>query len=452
MILSILRGLFLVLAASIAALYVLPYQEQGGLSFASVVVMMIGGVAIAAAIVALDISTQRKRLSAISGVFLGLVAGLLTAYALSFVVDLIGVLTAPSLPFNPPDTAAGFASLSDAERDILRDREAYLNLLRGVKVLIGLVTCYGAISLVLQTKDDFRFVLPYVEFSKQVRGLRPTLLDTSIIIDGRILDLVKTRIMQGPLVVPQFVLDELQRVADSADKVKRARGRRGLEVLQELREHPLAEVIIHDDSGAVGSGEDGVGEVDRRLIELAHELRGRLMTNDYNLEQVAGLRGIEVINLHTLAAALKAAMLPGERLEVDLIKPGETPTQGVGYLPDGTMIVVEDARPMIGQRVAAEVTRTLQTTAGQMIFAKYQAPRAEETLTETTTLQSSTTSAPFTPTPPEDSSGGNAPDPDPAPPSPTAPTPTSSDPPVPDRHTARHRRSSASARNPRRGR
>ena len=275
--------------------------------------------------------------------FLGLVAGLLAAYALSFVVDLIGVLTAP---------------------DKGPEREAFLDLLRGVKVIIGLITCYMGISLVLQTKDDFRFVIPYVEFAKETRGNRPILLDTSVIVDGRILDIIQTQVVQGILIVPRFVLNELQTIADSADKLKRARGRRGLEMLQKLQENHIVEVVM-DDREAEGA------VVDQKLIALAQQVRGRVMTNDYNLNKVATLRGVDVINLNDLAKALRPVVLPGEHLLVKLVKSGEGPTQGIGYLDDGTMVVVEYGRPHMGQDVDLIVTSTLQTSAGRMIFGKF---------------------------------------------------------------------------------
>ena len=197
MVLFVLRGVFIVLAASVAVLYVLQFQQQfqdyaeatgRGVGFAGYAAMLGGAVALAGAVIALDVVVRRKRLSAISGIFLGLIAGLLAAYALSFVVDLVG-LYAPI----PPD-----------------NQEAFYSLLEGVKVLIGLITCYVSISLVLQTKGDFRFVIPYVEFAREVRGNRPTLIDTSVLVDGRITDIVDTKALQGRLVVPRFVLEELQ--------------------------------------------------------------------------------------------------------------------------------------------------------------------------------------------------------------------------------------------------
>lgn len=350
MVLHILRGCFILLATSVIALYVLPFQEEQQVEFHYVALLLGGTVAIAAAIVALDMFTREKKLSAVSGVFLGLIAGLIAAYALSFVVDLIGVLTAP--PRDP-------------------ERLAYLNLLQGIKVVIGLITCYIGISLVLQTKDDFRFVIPYVEFAKQIRGNRPIILDTSIIIDGRILDIIETKVLQGTLIVPRFVLNELQTVADSADKMKRARGRRGLDILQKLQSSHVAEVLM-DDTDVEGAN------VDQKLISLAQHMRGRVMTNDFNLNKIASLRGVEVINLNDLAKAMRPVVLPGEHLSVKLMKPGENPSQGVGYLDDGTMVVVEDGKSHIGQQVDLVVTSTLQTSAGRMIFGRFDRTEADD--------------------------------------------------------------------------
>ena len=342
MILSILRGIFILLTASVTVLYVLAYQENQKVGFFEATMMILLTLGIASVIVFADIFKRKKRLSSVSGVFLGLVAGLLAAYALSFVVDLIARLMAPT----------------DESQ-----RVAFLNLLQGVKVFIGLVTCYLAISLVLQTKDDFRFVIPYVEFAKQIRGYKVTLLDTSVIIDGRILDIAETRVLQGPLIVPKFVLHELQAVADSQDKLKRARGRRGLDVLSKLQESTSLEVSIED------TPVEGVG-VDQMLVTLAQQMQARVMTNDYNLNKIANLRGVEVVNLNDLAKAMRPTVLPGEALRVKIIRPGESANQGVGYLEDGTMVVVEHARQHVGEEIAVQVTSTLQTSAGRMIFGR----------------------------------------------------------------------------------
>lgn len=344
MVLSILRGLFIVLVAAVAALYLLSNQWHANVDFGRFVLTLLGAMAAAAGVVALDVAMRRKRLSALSGVFLGLIAGLVAAYALSFVVDLIYLYTEP-------------ASAPAAE--------AYRNILQGVKVFIGLITCYLGISLVIQTKDDFRFVIPYVEFAKEVRGNRPTILDTSVIVDGRVLDIIETNIMQGTVVVPKFVLEELQTIADSSDKLRRMRGRRGLEILQKLQNNQVVDVHIEE------AAEEG-HNVDQQIIALAQRMQGRVMTNDYNLNKVATLRGVDVINLNDLAKALRPVVLPGEHMTVRLVKPGESDSQGVGYLEDGTMVVVEEGRSHLSEEVQLVVTSTLQTSAGRMIFGRFE--------------------------------------------------------------------------------
>lgn len=351
MILFILRGAFLVMVAAVISLFVgQEFQEKAGFGFGPIAAIIGLTIALAVAVIALDVSSKNKRLSSISGVFLGLLAGLVVAYALSFVVDLIGVYITPDRVYGSEDNGDQIAALH--------------NLLRGIKVIIGLVTCYIAISLVLQTKDDFRFVIPYVEFAKEIRGNRPTLLDTSVIVDGRILDIIETKIMQGMLIVPKFVLDELQLIADSADKIKRSRGRRGLDILQKLQASTLIDVHIEEGDA------EGLN-VDQKLISLGQAMRARVMTNDFNLNKIATLRGVDVINLNDLAKALRPVVLPGEHMHVKLVKPGESGTQGVGYLDDGTMVVVEGGRTHLGHHCDLVVTSTLQTSAGRMIFGRF---------------------------------------------------------------------------------
>lgn len=343
MVLYILRGGFILLATAVALLYVLPLQSDDELNYTEVLVAVGITLAISLAIILIDVMFRRKKLAVISGVFLGLVAGLVVGYALGLLVDLVGVLVP-----KPADMTT----------------EGYEVLLRGVKVIIGLITSYWGITLVLQTRGDFRFVLPYVEFARQVRGNRPVLLDSSVIIDGRIVDVIETGILQGTLVVPKFVLEELQLVADSTDKLRRARGRRGLDVLQKLQENPKIDILIHE-ADAEG------GTVDQKLVSLAQEMQARVMTNDFNLNKICTLRGVDVINLNDVAKSLRPVALPGESMTVKIVKPGESLSQGVGYLDDGTMVVVENARRMLGQEIDVTVTSTLQTSAGRMIFGRY---------------------------------------------------------------------------------
>jgi uncharacterized protein YacL len=197
---------------------------------------------------------------------------------------------------------------------------------------------------------------------------RYRILDTSVIIDGRIADVCETGFMDGTLVIPQFVLKELQLVADSSDSLKRNRGRRGLDILQKIQKMAGVEVTISDVDFP------DVREVDLKLIELARTLQGKIVTNDFNLNKVAQLRGVEVLNVNELANSLKPVVLPGELMKVFILKEGKEYNQGVAYLDDGTMVVVDNARKMIGKTIDIVVTSVLQTTAGKMIFGRYIEP------------------------------------------------------------------------------
>src|SRR5881392_1808874 len=194
---------------------------------------------------------------------------------------------------------------------------------------------------------------------------RYKILDTSVIIDGRIADVCETGFVDGTLVIPQFVLKELQLVADSADSLKRNRGRRGLDILQRIQKMAGVEVSISD------MDFPDVREVDLKLIELARALQGKIVTNDFNLNKVAQLRGVDVLNVNELANSLKPVVLPGEIMKVFILKEGKEYNQGVAYLDDGTMVVVDNARKALGKTIEVTVTSVLQTTAGKMIFGRY---------------------------------------------------------------------------------
>lgn len=350
MVLVILRALFILLMAAVGYFFMTqPADFWGNATWLALPAALVLGVLL----VCIDILSPRKKLAIFSGTLFGLVVGVAIAYALSFVVRLLVEQWQPPASLrNDPRAIALFISNRDGMRE-------YINM------LVGVISCYLSISFILQTKDDFRFVIPYVEFSKQTRGARPMLLDTSVLIDGRINDIAATGILESQLIVPRFVLLELQAVADSADKLKRNRGRRGLDMLAKLQGTAHAEVILYD-----SSARDEAVEVDQRLVSLAKELNGRILTNDFNLNKVAQLRGVDVVNINDLAGALKPVVLPGEKMTVRLIKPGETPGQGVGYLEDGTMVVVEQGRNHLNQDVEFLVTSALQTTAGRMIFGR----------------------------------------------------------------------------------
>jgi uncharacterized protein YacL len=285
--------------------------------------------------VTLDLTIRNKQITTISAVYFGLLLGLVLGALFSMALE----------PF-----------LSDNK-----------DLAIPLRLLITAVCCYLSMSTLLQTKDEFRFIIPYVEFSKQIKGGRPLVLDTSVIIDGRIADICDTRIIDTKMIVPRFVLQELQHIADSADKLKRNRGRRGLDILKRMQSNPKVELQVHE--GNLTELRD-VQKVDERLVVFAKVLGARVVTNDYNLNKIAQLQGVDVINLNEIANALKSVALPGEILPVRLVKPGDQVGQGVGYLDDGTMVVVEQGRNAIGQEVAITVTSVLQTNAGRMIFGR----------------------------------------------------------------------------------
>jgi uncharacterized protein YacL len=344
MALLVLRALFVLLMAAVGWFFVKDPNQTADEAWIRLAFAMV----VAVVFVCVDILSPRKKLAVFSGSFLGLLVGISIAFALSFVTNLLA------------DQAIAILHLDMnlEQRDVL---VKYINL------LIGVISCYLSISFILQTKDDFRFVIPYVEFSKQTKGARPILLDTSVLIDGRITDVVETGILESQLIVPQFVIDELQLIADSGDKLKRNRGRRGLDVVQKLRAAPLADVVLYD---AAARDSQEFDEVDQKLVHLAHDMNARILTNDFNLNKVAQLRGVKVVNINDLAGALKPVVLPGEKMNVRLIKAGDEPGQGVGYLEDGTMVVVEGGRQSLNQDVEFTVTSALQTKAGKMIFGR----------------------------------------------------------------------------------
>jgi uncharacterized protein YacL len=317
MILLILRVLFIAVSAGVATIFVgaskqgpswLPY-----LIFSCVIVLALG-------VITVDIFTPKKRIEVISAVYFGLLIGFLMTYLVS--IALTPLLEASAL--------AG-----------------------PVQMLVGVVLCYGCISLLLQTKDDFRFIIPYVEFARELKGFRPLVLDTSSIIDGQ-------------LIMPRFVIAELQAIADSSDRLRRARGRRGLDIMNRLRSNEKVDVQIFDRELPEFAGQP----VDMKLVLLAKHLEGKVITGDFNLNKVAKIHNVPVVNLNEIAHTLRPQYLPGEVFQLRVVKNGELPEQGVGYLDDGTMVVVEGGRDRVGTSVSVVVTTTHQTQAGRMIFTK----------------------------------------------------------------------------------
>ena len=230
--------------------------------------------------------------------------------------------------------------------------------------LFGLLVGYLGWSVALAKGDELAGLSTklFPKAASQKRLYK--ILDTSVIIDGRVADVCESGFLEGTLVVPQFVLRELQQIADSPDGLKRNRGKRGFDVIQRLQRIPKVTVLIHDGDFPQ------VREVDRKLIELAKAMDAKVVTNDYNLNKVAELSGVAVLNVNELASAVKPAVLPGEMMHLYVLKEGKEAGQGVAYLDDGTMVVVDHGRKLIGQSVDATVTSVLQTTAGRMIFAR----------------------------------------------------------------------------------
>jgi uncharacterized protein YacL len=326
--LMLLRGCFLAVIIG-AADYAL--ASLGWIAFGITVLLGV-------LILTTDVLVRNKQITTISAVYFGLLLGLLLG-------TLFSAAVAPVLPDR-------FKTGANEE---------------AVKLLITAVCCYVAVSTLLQTKDEFRFIIPYVEFSKQIKGAKPLVLDTSVIIDGRIADICDTRFIDTRMIVPRFVLQELQHIADSSDKLKRNRGRRGLDMLKRMQTNPKVDLQINE---ANLPELREIHKVDERLVILAQSLGARVVTNDFNLNKIAQLQGVEVINLNELANAMKSVALPGETLQVRLVKQGDQVGQGVGYLEDGTMVVVEQGRSHLGHEVLIAVTSVLQTPAGRMIFGK----------------------------------------------------------------------------------
>jgi uncharacterized protein YacL len=238
----------------------------------------------------------------------------------------------------------------------------------------------GMMLAMRSNRDEFSLIIPYVKFTRETTQHEPLVVDTNVIIDGRIADLCATGFLSRALIVPRFVLGELQTLADSRDPIKRERGRRGLEILNQLQRSRDVELTIHE-----STSEEAEGAVDTRLVRAAKVLQARLLTNDNALCQVARLQQVPALNLNDLSRALRPVVIVGDEIELSLVKEGREQHQAIGYLPDGTMIVVNHARPHLGTTKPVVVASALQTTAGRLIFAELKgnghahAPVARET-------------------------------------------------------------------------
>ncbi len=341
--LRITRMLFVVAFATITILSFLGvgFGADGQVGGPTETLMLIIGLGLGILVALVDYFTPKKKISALLTVFLGLLAGMLATLAISYIVDLL-------------------VNLYDIKNP---------QLVLVTKALVGIALTYLAIVTVLQTQDDFRLAIPYVEFVKQYRGTRPLLLDTSALIDGRLVDVAATGFLQAPLVVPRFVIDELQALADSQDGLKRAKGRRGLDMITKLQRSPRVDMTI-DERPVPGKA------ADQMLVELARALPGVVVTLDSGLAKVGAIQGVPVLNIHELSNALKSSLVPGEPVTVRLVRQGEQVQQAVGYLADGTMVVAEDGASRVGQTVELIVVSSLQTSAGRLIFARLANPEA----------------------------------------------------------------------------
>jgi uncharacterized protein YacL len=338
----VFRTLFLIVVLAVLLTHLSSKEISGEVGRANFYAILWSGLGLAVSAFIVDVFTPKKSLAALAGVFFGLLVGIFISWALAPVLDMINEIYR--------------LGLSEAA-------------VQAVKWIMGVCICYLTISIVIRTKDDVRFVVPYVEFAKQTKGSRPLVLDTSVIIDGRIADLYQSKLFDAPLIVPRFVLNELQLISDSADKLKRNRGRRGLDILNRMQKDTSIDVEIDD---SVIPEVEEVKGVDQKLMIFAKHCNGRLATTDYNLTKVARVREVDVMNINDLANSLKTIALPGEVMEVRILKPGEEADQGIGYLDDGTMVVVEGARNKMGRDIVLSVTSSLQTSAGKMIFGRFE--------------------------------------------------------------------------------
>lgn len=335
MLLYVIRGIFIVVCAGAGLAVSRMMASEGPGHFLSDpfnTVLLAVGLGVVA--ILLDIFAGSRSPATLAAIFIGVIVGAMFAFFAS--------------------TALAF---------LFPEEFSNPNYVLALRTIAWVILTYLSIVVILQTKDNFRFVIPYVEFYRQTRGERPILLDTSAIIDGRVADLAETHIIEDTLVVPNFILAELQAIADSSVRTRRVRGRRGLDVLARLKQLEGVDVKFLE-------AEDSGEPADQRLVRLAKSLDGRVITTDFNLNKAARLQGVAVININDLANALKPVVVPGEGLSVSIIKPGEEEDQGVGYLDDGTMVVVEGGKGHIGKKIDIAVTSVLQTSAGRMIFGK----------------------------------------------------------------------------------
>jgi uncharacterized protein YacL len=323
---NLLRVLFITFCATIGALV---SSELQGNSWAGLIL----GIVLGLAIVLIDRLLKGFSLRAFSSATFGLLLGLFFA----------NLLVASDVLHYQSDTTQWMARL------IVYSVFGYLGMMLAMR----------------SNRDEFSLIIPYVRFAREATQHEPLILDTNVIIDGRIAELCATGFLSRSLIVPRFVLGELQTLADSRDPIKRERGRRGLEILNQLQRSRDVELTIHE-----SSGDDGESAVDARLVRTAKILQARLLTNDNALCQIARLQQVPALSLNDLTHALRPVVVVGDEIELSLVKEGREQHQAVGYLADGTMIVVNHARPHLGKTTTVIVSSALQTTAGRLVFAE----------------------------------------------------------------------------------
>lgn len=333
MTLSFLRVLFLMMAG-VVGYYIgtlLEIQQKNGHAFSYALLGAQIGCLSGLLVIFLEGRFRQVSLRGLSSMVFGLLLGVFMAKLISNVLSLL-----PLGPF----------------------------ILSVSELVLTLVFSYLGAVMALRGKDEFNIIIPYVRFQRQDMKEGIILLDSSAIIDGRIAEIYKSHFLAGRLVVPQFVLHELQRVADSQDDLKRQKGRRGLEILRQMQEDPQVDIRFHEDNLPVNQ------DVDTKLVSLAKMLDAKICTTDFNLNRIAALQNITILNVHKLINSVKSSVSPQEAFDVKLIKEGKEANQAIGYLDDGTMVVVNDAKHLIGQVVGVSVNSVLQTEAGRMIFAR----------------------------------------------------------------------------------
>jgi uncharacterized protein YacL len=243
-------------------------------------------------------------------------------------------------------------------------KDLSVEFINNIKLFVVFVFVYLGLTLGIKGKDEFNLVIPYVKFKRQDMRDERIVVDTSSIIDGRISDIVKTNFIEAKFIVPRFVLNELHALADSTDHMKRQKGKRGIEILHSLKKETNIDVEIYDQNV------ESVKSVDEKIVKLAQDLESKVLTTDYNLNRIAQLQGVKVLNINDLANALKPTFMAGQRFTLKLIKEGKEQNQALGYLEDGTMVVVEGAKRLIGKTVPIEVTSVLQSSSGRIVFTK----------------------------------------------------------------------------------